>query len=204
MFRVTNAFSRVQNVTRRNVFSSTTTRFLNRSHISSVPSLTSLYTLPNRAMSFEHVDINILDGSVDKNSEDYKTNAQAMAEITQELNDHVTRISQGGGVKLQEKHEARGKMLARDRINYLLDPGSPFLELSQLAGHKMYGKDDVPAGGVITGIGRVQGLECMIVANDATVKGGTYFPITVKKHLRAQEIAEQNNLPCIYLVDSGG
>src|SRR5690606_30914870 len=113
------------------------------------------------------------------------------------------QIKQGGGEQARERHLARGKLLPRERIRRLLDPGSPFLELSQLAAWGMYG-NDVPAAGIITGIGRVSGRECVIVANDATVKGGTYYPVTVKKHLRAQEIAEQNHLPCIYLVDSGG
>ena len=109
----------------------------------------------------------------------------------------------GGGEVARRRHEGRGKLLPRDRVDALLDAGSPFLELSQLAGHGMYG-GEVPAGGLITGVGRVSGREVMVVANDATVKGGTYFPITVKKHLRAQEIARENRLPCVYLVDSGG
>src|SRR6185503_4879736 len=115
----------------------------------------------------------------------------------------LERASFGGGDEARRKHTSRGKLLPRDRVQALLDPGSPFLELSQLAAHGLYG-DEVPSAGIITGIGRVSGRECMIVVNDATVKGGTYFPITVKKHLRAQEIAEANRLPCIYLVDSGG
>ena len=110
----------------------------------------------------------------------------------------------GGGIEARKRHLGREKLLPRDRVDRLLDPGSPFLELSQLAGYNLYGNDEVPAGGVITGIGRVSGTECVIVANDPTVKGGTYYPITVKKHLRAQEIARENNLPCLYLVDSGG
>ena len=121
-----------------------------------------------------------------------------------ELKGKISTIIKGGGDKAIERHTSRGKLLARERINRLLDPGSPFLELSQLAAYGLYGKDDVPAAGIITGIGRVNGTECMIVANDATVKGGTYYPMTVKKHLRAQEIAGENRLPCIYLVDSGG
>uniref|UniRef100_A0A2C9KCJ9 methylcrotonoyl-CoA carboxylase n=1 Tax=Biomphalaria glabrata TaxID=6526 RepID=A0A2C9KCJ9_BIOGL len=104
-----------------------------------------------------------------------------------------------GGEKAKERHTSRGKLLPRDRINTLLDPQSPFLEFSQLAGYELYGEDHVPAGGIITGIGRVSGVECIITANDPTVKGGTYYPVTVKKHLRAQEIAMQNHLPCIYL-----
>ena len=113
------------------------------------------------------------------------------------------KIAKGGPQKAIDKHLQRGKMLVRDRITALIDPGSSFMELSPLAGHDMYG-EDVPAGSIVTGIGSVEGVTCMIVANDSTVKGGTYYPITVKKHLRAQEIAQQNRLPCIYLVDSGG
>lgn len=113
------------------------------------------------------------------------------------------KISKGGGDKARERHLSRGKLLARDRIEALLDPGSPFLEFSQFAAYEVY-DEPVPAAGIVTGIGRVAGRECVIVANDATVKGGTYYPLTVKKHLRAQEIAAENHLPCIYLVDSGG
>ncbi|MBT7249387.1 MAG: methylcrotonoyl-CoA carboxylase [Rhodospirillaceae bacterium] len=126
-----------------------------------------------------------------------------MQGVIDELHATVSTIKQGGGEAARTKHTGRGKMLPRERIRRLLDPGSPFLEFSQLAGHEMY-DDPVPAGGIITGIGRVSGNEVVVVANDATVKGGTYYPITVKKHLRAQEVAEQNRLPCIYLVDSGG
>ncbi|KNC81376.1 methylcrotonoyl-CoA carboxylase beta chain, mitochondrial [Sphaeroforma arctica JP610] len=126
-----------------------------------------------------------------------------MKAVVDELYERIATVREGGGAKSRERHESRGKMLPRDRVNGLLDPNTSFLELGQLAGWNMYG-EDVPAGGIITGIGRVSGTECMIVANDATVKGGTYYPITVKKHLRAQEIAMENRLPCIYLVDSGG
>eukprot|EP01060_Flectonema_neradi_P034506 TRINITY_DN6069_c0_g1_i2.p1 TRINITY_DN6069_c0_g1~~TRINITY_DN6069_c0_g1_i2.p1 ORF type:complete len:551 (+),score=122.59 TRINITY_DN6069_c0_g1_i2:49-1701(+) len=126
-----------------------------------------------------------------------------MDEQVKQLQSVVEKIKSGGGPKSIAKHKKRGKMLARERIDNLIDPNTPFLELSQLAGYEMYG-DSPPAGGIITGIGIVHGVKCMIVANDATVKGGTYYPITVKKHLRAQKIAEQNRLPCIYLVDSGG
>ena len=140
----------------------------------------------------------------DKNSEDFKENHQRMQSLVTELRDKTAVIIRGGGEKAIERHTSRGKLVARERIDRLLDPGSPFLELSQLAGYALYGKEEVPAGGIITGIGRVQGTECMIVANDATVKGGAYYPITVKKHLRAQDIAAENRLPCIYLVDSGG
>lgn len=121
-----------------------------------------------------------------------------------DLNKVISKVKLGGDEKARQKHTARGKLLARDRIDQLLDAGSPFLEVGQLAGHELYAPDDVPSGGIVTGIGRVSGQEVVIVANDATVKGGTYYPITVKKHLRAQEIALQNKLPAIYLVDSGG
>lgn len=126
-----------------------------------------------------------------------------MNRLVQELRSSLNVVKAGGGDRAMERHISRNKLPPRERVNLLLDPGSPFLELSPLAGHEMYGKDHVPAGGIITGIGRVSGQEVMIVANDATVKGGTYYPITVKKHLRAQEIAMNNRLPCIYLVDSG-
>ncbi|KAG0410807.1 hypothetical protein HPB47_012082 [Ixodes persulcatus] len=127
-----------------------------------------------------------------------------MKALVDKLKDTVEEISKGGGEKAVQRHVSKGKLLVRDRINTLVDPGSPFLELSQLAAFKVYGKDDVPAAGVVTGIGRICGTECIIVGNDATVKGGTYYPLTVRKHLRAQEIARENNLPCVYLVDSGG
>lgn len=136
-------------------------------------------------------------------SAEFSANRAAMLEQVDALHSLLAHVHQGGGAKAQERHTSRGKLLPRERINRLLDPGSPFLELSQLAAHQVYG-EDVPAAGVIAGIGRVEGVECMIVANDATVKGGSYYPLTVKKHLRAQTVAEQNRLPCIYLVDSGG
>ena len=120
-----------------------------------------------------------------------------------ELKRKLAAIGQGGGDASRERHIARGKLLVRDRIKALLDPGSPWLELSPLAAYEMY-ENAVPGAGIVTGIGRVMGRECVVIANDATVKGGTYFPMTVKKHLRAQEIAQVNRLPCIYLVDSGG
>jgi len=126
-----------------------------------------------------------------------------MQGLVEELKQQVAEIRQGGNEKARERHKGHGKILPRKRIEKLLDPGAPFLEISQFAAFELY-DSPVPAAGVIAGVGRVAGQECMIVANDATVKGGTYFPMTVKKHLRAQEIAEQNNLPCIYLVDSGG
>ncbi|MGH7189626.1 MAG: carboxyl transferase domain-containing protein [Acetobacteraceae bacterium] len=126
-----------------------------------------------------------------------------MRRLVDDLRIVADRIREGGGKRARERHLARGKLLPRDRIRALIDPASPFLEVGQLAAHGMYG-GEVPSAGIITGIGRVAGRECIIIANDATVKGGTYFPITVKKHLRAQEIAADNHLPCIYLVDSGG
>jgi 3-methylcrotonyl-CoA carboxylase beta subunit len=136
-------------------------------------------------------------------SEEFRANAAAMAALVADLRAKVDRIALGGDESSRARHVARGKLLPRERVRALLDPGSPFLELSQLAAYGMYG-DEAPGAGVITGIGRVSGQECLVVANDATVKGGTYFPMTVKKHVRAQEIAAQNRLPCIYLVDSGG
>ncbi len=134
---------------------------------------------------------------------DYKASQGAMAALVADLSAKAGLINQGGGEAAREKHLSRGKLLPRERIRRLLDVGSPFLELSQLAAWNMY-DGAVPAAGIITGVGRISGRECVIVANDATVKGGTYFPMTVKKHVRAQEIAQQNRLPCIYLVDSGG
>ena len=141
--------------------------------------------------------------TADPRSEAFRANAARMAALVAELRGTVEAIRQGGGEVARKRHLDRGKLLPRDRIRALIEPASPFLEFSQLAAQGMYG-GEVPAAGIITGIGRVAGRECVIVANDATVKGGTYFPITVKKHLRAQEIAEQNRLPCLYLVDSGG
>lgn len=112
--------------------------------------------------------------------------------------------SQGGSVKDIKRHISNGKLLVRDRIEHLIDHGSPFVELSPLAGYNLYSEDEINCGGIVTGIGRIHDKECIVIANDATVKGGTYYPITVKKHLRAQEIALENHLPCVYLVDSGG
>ncbi|TQV66174.1 methylcrotonoyl-CoA carboxylase [Exilibacterium tricleocarpae] len=144
-----------------------------------------------------------LKSKVNPQSSDFTANAEHMRAQVDDLKDKLAQIKQGGGDKAQAKHTGRGKLLPRARIDALLDPGSAFLELSQLAAWDVY-DDYVPAAGVIAGIGRVAGQECMVVANDATVKGGSYYPLTVKKHLRAQAIAEQNHLPCIYLVDSGG
>src|SRR4051812_28562374 len=145
----------------------------------------------------------VIASNLDVRSEAYRANEAALRAATADLKQLLQRIAEGGGEQARARHVARGKLLVRDRIQALIDPGAPFLELSPLAGHGLYA-DAVPAGGIVTGIGRVMGRECMIVANDATVKGGTYFPITVKKHLRAQAIARENRLPCLYLVDSGG
>jgi 3-methylcrotonyl-CoA carboxylase beta subunit len=145
----------------------------------------------------------VLRSALDVKSDGFKANDAAMRQSVGELRAACDAVLGGGGPAARAKHEGRGKLLPRERIRTLLDPGSPFLELSQLAAHGMYG-GDVAAAGIVTGIGRVSGRECVIVCNDATVKGGTYFPMTVKKHLRAQEIARENRLPCLYLVDSGG
>jgi 3-methylcrotonyl-CoA carboxylase beta subunit len=144
-----------------------------------------------------------LESRVNARSEEFRSNAVAMRAVVDDLRAQVAKVEEGGGPIARAKHEARGKLFPRERVNRLLDPGTPFLEIGQLAAHGMY-DDAAPSAGVITGIGRIEGVECMIVANDATVKGGTYYPMTVKKHLRAQEIADQNQLPCLYLVDSGG
>ncbi|HJQ05550.1 MAG TPA: carboxyl transferase domain-containing protein [Nocardioides sp.] len=129
-----------------------------------------------------------------------------MSELATELRERLARVRQGGSEAARQKHTDRGKLLPRERVDRLLDPGSPFLEIAPLAAYGMYGADEyaVPSAGVVAGIGRVQGRDCMVLANDATVKGGTYYPLSVKKHLRAQTIAAENNLPCLYLVDSGG
>jgi len=140
---------------------------------------------------------------LDPHSPEFRDNAAAMLALIEDLRAQHGKVREGGGSTARERHVARGKLLPRERVHQLLDEGSPFLELSPLAALRMYG-NEVPAAGIITGIGRVSGRECVIVCNDATVKGGTYYPITVKKHLRAQEIARENRLPCIYLVDSGG
>ena len=141
--------------------------------------------------------------ALDPRSEAFRANAKAMKGLADELKKRLAAIAKGGGEEARKKHLARGKLLPRERIRLLLDPGAPFLEFSALAGFGLY-PDEVPAGGIVAGIGPVMGHECVVIANDATVKGGTYYPITVKKHLRAQEIARENRLPCLYLVDSGG
>jgi 3-methylcrotonyl-CoA carboxylase beta subunit len=145
----------------------------------------------------------VLESKVDRKSAEFAANSQAQRALVQELRERQRRVSLGGGEAARARHVARGKLLPRDRVEMLLDPGAPFLELSPLAAFGMY-DDECPGAGLITGIGRVMGRECMVVCNDPTVKGGTYYPVTIKKHLRAQRIAEENRLPCIYLVDSGG
>ncbi|RQV15245.1 methylcrotonoyl-CoA carboxylase [Burkholderia cenocepacia] len=145
----------------------------------------------------------IIESKLNPRSEDFRANAAALQAVVADLRAKIEQLAQGGGQAARDKHLSRGKLLPRDRIAQLLDPGAPFLEFSQLAANGMY-NDDAPGAGVITGIGRIAGRECVIVCNDATVKGGTYYPITVKKHVRAQEIAAENRLPCVYLVDSGG
>lgn len=145
----------------------------------------------------------VIHSKVSTQSDEYQDRYAHMMTLVTDLRQKVATVSQGGGEKAQKKHLDRGKLLPRERVAKLLDPGSPFLELSQLAAHEVYA-ESVPGAGVIAGIGLVESVECMIVANDSTVKGGTYYPLSVKKHLRAQTIAEENHLPCIYLVDSGG
>ncbi|MCB9958339.1 MAG: methylcrotonoyl-CoA carboxylase [Rhodospirillaceae bacterium] len=147
--------------------------------------------------------MSVLASTVNPREAAFQENAEAMRALVDDLRGVVAHIKQGGGEAARARHLSRGKLLPRDRIRKLLDPGAPFMELSQLAAHEVYG-EDVPAAGILTGVGRVSGVECVIVCNDPTVKGGTYYPLTVKKHLRAQEIARANRLPCIYLVDSGG
>jgi 3-methylcrotonyl-CoA carboxylase beta subunit len=149
------------------------------------------------------IRMTVLHSQLNPRSADFVTNAAAMRAVVDDLKAHLEKVAQGGGEAARAKHTARGKLLPRDRVQTLLDPGTPFLEVAPLAALNMY-NNDAPCAGLIAGIGRVSGVDCMIVCNDATVKGGTYYPMTVKKHLRAQEIAQHNNLPCIYLVDSGG
>jgi 3-methylcrotonyl-CoA carboxylase beta subunit len=152
--------------------------------------------------------MSVLETKLNPRSADFQANATALRTAVDDLRDKLAKAAEGGGEAARAKHTGRGKLLPRDRVQMLLDPGTPFLELSPLAALHMYpdrdGTDSAPCAGIITGIGRVSGVDCLIVCNDATVKGGTYYPVTVKKHVRAQEIAAQNNLPCIYLVDSGG
>src|SRR5690606_2483851 len=148
-------------------------------------------------------DFPILPSRVDPGSPQFAANREVNLRLVDDLRARLARVELGGGEANVERHRSRGKLLARERIQRLIDPGTGFLEFSPLAAEGVY-DDDVPSAGIVTGIGVVAGRHCVVIANDATVKGGTYYPLTVKKHLRAQEIAEQNHLTCIYLVDSGG
>src|SRR5688572_15841540 len=144
-----------------------------------------------------------LETLINKNSPTYKANLERMTQLVAELRRRIAEAREGGGAKYVQRHREQGKLPVRERIARLIDPGSPFLELSPLAGYGVY-DEDTPGAGIVTGVGRVSGRDVIIIANDATVKGGTYYPVTVKKHLRAQQIALENRLPCLYLVDSGG
>nr|XP_050034249.1 methylcrotonoyl-CoA carboxylase beta chain, mitochondrial-like [Dermacentor andersoni] len=166
--------------------------------------LTHVKRIPKERRIYHLDAVSTIGTAQDKNSAEFQENYGRMKALVDKLKGTVEEITKGGDEKSVQRHTSKGKLMVRDRIDTLLDPGSPFLELSQLAAFNVYGKDNVPAAGIVTGIGRVCGTECMILGNDATVKGGTYYPLTVKKQLRAQEIAQQNSLPCIYLVDSGG
>ncbi|XP_044509206.1 methylcrotonoyl-CoA carboxylase beta chain, mitochondrial-like [Mangifera indica] len=174
-------------------------RALARSTAASVLNSNSFELLQRRQLC----SLNVLADGLDRNSEAFVTNSKIMEGLIAQLHSHIEKVLEGGGVEAVKRNMSRNKLLPRQRIDRLIDPGSSFLELSQLAAHELYG-EPLPSGGIITGIGPVHGQLCMFVANDPTVKGGTYYPITVKKHLRAQEIAAQCKLPCIYLVDSGG
>jgi len=147
--------------------------------------------------------MSVIKSNINTRSEEFAANCASMKAVVDDLREKAQAVRNGGGAAAAQRHKARGKLLARERIDALLDPGAAFLEIGQFAAHGLY-NGEAPSAGVVAGVGRVSGVECMIVANDATVKGGTYYPLTVKKHLRAQEIAEQNHLPCVYLVDSGG
>src|SRR5512135_2125680 len=144
-----------------------------------------------------------LSSSIDLSSPEFQQNAQHHKQLAKQLKERLAKVREGGGEKYRKRQEEQGKLFVRERIDRLLDPGAPFLELSALAAYDLY-DGDAPGAGIVTGIGRVSNREVMIVANDATVKGGSYFPMTVRKHLRSQQIAEENYLPCLYLVDSGG
>lgn len=157
-----------------------------RQHIRTVANLTP----PHHAAAIQRIQTN-----VDPSSEEFKENEKSMAEVMARLQDLTQKIQKGGSEKARQKHLQRKKMLPRDRVTALIDPGTTFLELSPMAGFELYPEADVPAGGIITGVGVVEGVTCIIVANDSTVKGGTYYPITVKKHLRAQAVAQENKLP---------
>ncbi|KAL4555773.1 hypothetical protein LXL04_038401 [Taraxacum kok-saghyz] len=157
----------------------------------------------NRDFSIQSPGHNVLPDGIDRTSDSFIRNSKEMESVISQLHSRIYQVTQGGGAEAIKRHRSRNKLLPRERIDRLLDSSSSFLELSQLAGHELY-EESLPSGGIITGIGPVHGKLCMFIANDATVKGGTYYPITVKKHLRAQEIASKCRLPCIYLVDSGG
>ena len=144
-----------------------------------------------------------IESKIKSDSKEFAANETANRKLAADLKEVSAKISEGGSKRSRDRHLSRGKLLPRDRIRSVVDRGAPFLEIGQMAAYGLY-EDEVPSAGIITGVGQVNDIDCMIVANDATVKGGTYYPLTVKKHLRAQEIAEQNRLPCIYLVDSGG
>jgi len=145
----------------------------------------------------------VLSTDINPQSQEFRANATAMDALVSKLQTTIAIIAEGGGERARERHRQHGKLLPRERLAQLIDPGSPFLELSQLAAYQVY-DDPLPAAGIITGLGKIAGQDCLIAINDATVKGGTYFPLTVKKHLRAQEIANENHIPCVYIVDSGG
>src|SRR5258706_729961 len=147
--------------------------------------------------------MDVLDSHVNPADSIFKTNRDRMQQLVAQLRARLAGVRQGGGPKYLQRHRERGKLPVRERIDRLIDPGSPFLELSPLAANGLY-DDDAPSAGIVTGIGSVQGTRVVVIGNDATVKGGTYYPMTVKKHLRAQEVALENRLPCVYLVDSGG
>jgi 3-methylcrotonyl-CoA carboxylase beta subunit len=169
---------------------------------SSTPAIILGFAVP-ATRTRESTSMSVIASQIDPRSPDFQASSAQLRAVVDDLQRELIRSAEGGGAKAREKQVARGKLLPRERIRALLDPGSPFLELSPLAAHGMY-DDAAPGAGIVTGIGRVHGAEVVVVANDATVKGGTYFPITVKKHLRAQEVALENRLPCVYLVDSGG
>ncbi|KAK4740002.1 hypothetical protein R3W88_003699 [Solanum pinnatisectum] len=158
---------------------------------------------PTTLISTRNSSIGILHDTLDRNSDSYTRNSKVMDELVSQLHSHILKVMEGGGPEAVKRHRSRNKLLPRERIDHLIDPGSSFLELCQLAGHELY-QESLPSGGIVIGIGTIHKRLCMLVANDPTVKGGSYFPITVKKHLRSQEIAAQCKLPCIYLVDSGG
>ncbi|KAF5242326.1 hypothetical protein FAUST_3337 [Fusarium austroamericanum] len=170
-----------------------------RSQISSQRRAVANLTPPHHAGAISRIQT-----SVDPSSEEFKENEKQMSEVMSRMQELARKIQKGGSDKARQKHIDRKKMLPRDRVTALIDPGTTFMELSPMAGYDLYPEAEVPAGGIITGVGVVEGVTCVIVANDSTVKGGTYYPITVKKHLRAQAVARENKLPCIYLVDSGG